>query len=59
MDVLRTDLGAVSYTHLDVYKRQEEYSTTVRIPDGVQAIYITYRGGGNVSLLSFPLKKEK
>ena len=33
----------------------EEYSTAVQIPDGRQAIYLTYRGGGNASLLSFTL----
>lgn len=33
----------------------EEYSAPVRIPDGVQAIYLTYRGDGIVSLLSFTL----
>lgn len=49
-------LGSIRVQYTNVW---EEYSTTVRIPDGVQAIYITYRGGGNVSLLSFTLKKEK
>lgn len=33
----------------------EEYSAPVQIPDGVQAIYLTYRGGGCASLLSFAL----
>lgn len=34
----------------------EEYFTPVDIPDGVQSIYLTYRGGGNAGLLSFELK---
>ena len=33
----------------------EEYAAPVQIPDGKQALYLTYRGGGNVSLLSFTL----
>lgn len=33
----------------------EEYAAPVRIPDGVHAIYLTYRGNGNVSLKSFAL----
>ena len=34
----------------------EEYSVPVHIPDGPQAIYLTYRGEGNASLLSLILK---
>lgn len=34
----------------------EEYAAPVRIPDGIQAIWLTYRGNGNVSLLSFILR---
>ena len=34
----------------------EEYTAPVQIPDGRQAIYLTYRGGGNASLLSFTLE---
>lgn len=34
----------------------EEYVVPVQIPDGKQAIYLTYRGGGNASLLSFTLE---
>ncbi len=34
----------------------EAYSAPVAIPDGIQSIYLTYRGGGNASLLSFELK---
>lgn len=33
----------------------EEYSAPVSIPDGKQAIYLTYRGERNASLLSFTL----
>lgn len=34
----------------------EEYAAPVCIPDGRQAIYLTYRGGGNASLLSLTLR---
>ena len=34
----------------------EEYSAPVAVPDGVQAIYLTYRGGGNLHLRSFWLE---
>lgn len=34
----------------------EEYAASVQIPDGKQAIYLTYRGGGNASLSSFTLE---
>ena len=34
----------------------EEYTVPVGIPDGKQAIYLTYRGGGNASLLSLNLQ---
>lgn len=34
----------------------EEYAAPVQIPDGKQAIYLTYRGGGNASLSSFTLE---
>ena len=33
----------------------EEYAAPVSIPNGKQAIYLTYRGGGNASLLSLTL----
>lgn len=45
-------LGAVKVNYSNVW---EEYSAPVSIPDGIQAIYLTYRGGGNASLLSFTL----
>lgn len=37
----------------------ETYEAQVHIPDGKQAIYLTYRGNGNASLLSFELLCEK
>lgn len=37
----------------------EEYSVSVDIADGLQAIYLTYRGEGIASLLSFTLKTGK
>ena len=45
-------LATVTLEYTNVW---EEYSTPINIPDGVHAIYITYRGGGNVSLRSFEL----
>lgn len=33
----------------------EEYSAPIQIPDGKQAVYLTYRGEKNASLLSFTL----
>ena len=33
----------------------EEYAAPAAIPDGKQAVYLTYRGGGSASLLSFTL----
>ncbi len=36
----------------------EEYSTDVAFPDGKQALFLTYRGGGTASLLSFELITE-
>lgn len=37
----------------------EEHAAEVSIPDGVQALYLTYRGRGGVSLLSFTLMTEE
>ena len=34
----------------------EEYTAPLKLPNGKQAIYLTYRGEGNASLLSFTLK---
>ena len=45
-------LGTATVENANVW---EEYSIPVSIPDGKQAIYITYRGPGNVSLKSFEL----
>ena len=45
-------LAAIKVRYANVW---EEYSTAVQIPDGRQAIYLTYRGGGNASLLSFTM----
>jgi len=33
-----------------------EYSADISIPDGVQALYFAYKGGGNASLASFTLE---
>ena len=37
----------------------EDYAADVVIPDGVQALYLTYRGPGSATLLSFTLVTEK
>ena len=47
-------LGSTKIQYTNVW---EEYRIPVCIPDGKQAIYFTYRGNGNVSLLSFTLKR--
>lgn len=41
--------------HIPFSNIWERQVVPVRIPDGVHAIYLTYRGGGNVSLKSFEL----
>ncbi len=46
-------LASVQLEYTNVW---EEYSTPISIPDGVQALYITYRGDGNASLCSFTLE---
>lgn len=33
----------------------EDYTSEIAIPDGVGALYLTYKGGGNASLLQFTL----
>ena len=33
----------------------EKYTAPVTIPDGIQALYLTYRGNGNAALRSFEL----
>ena len=35
----------------------ETYTADVQIPDGINAIYLTYKGQGNASLKSFVLNK--
>ena len=47
-------LGTVTLQYTNVWER---YEGEACIPDGVNAIYLTYRGGGNVSLKSFELLK--
>ncbi len=48
-------LAAIPVQYTNVW---EEYSVKAQIPDGTQAIYLTYRGGGTASLLSFELLHE-
>ncbi len=45
-------LGTIRTAHSNVW---EEYAAPIAIPDGVHAIYLTYRGDGNASLASFTL----
>lgn len=45
-------LGEIKVCSANIW---EEFSAPMHIPDGKQAIYLTYRGSGNVSLLSFTL----
>lgn len=45
-------LGTIRTAHSNVW---EEYAASISIPDGVHAIYLTYRGDGNASLASFTL----
>ena len=47
-------LGSVTLQYTNVWER---YEAEANIPDGINAIYLTYRGGGNVSLKSFELLK--
>ena len=43
-------LGSVPIPYTNVWEPQD---IVAKIPDGVQSIYLTYTGGGNVSLKSF------
>ncbi|WP_330587770.1 carbohydrate-binding protein [Anaerocolumna sedimenticola] len=45
-------LGTIPIGFSNIWK---EYTADIVIPDGVQAIYITYRGEGSASLKSFTL----
>jgi len=47
-------LGTVTLQYTNVWER---YEGEANIPDGINAIYLTYRGGGTVSLKSFELLK--
>lgn len=46
-------LGTIPVDYTNVWK---EYSADLVIPDGIQALYFTYRGTGGASLASFTLK---
>ncbi len=46
-------LGTIPVHFTNVWK---EYSADIAIPDGVQALYFTFRGQGPASLLSFTLE---
>lgn len=46
-------LGTIPVVFTNVWK---EYAEDIAIPDGVQAIYLTYTGSGSASLASFTLE---
>lgn len=48
-----TALGTISVEFSNVWK---EYCADIAIPDGIQALYITYTGQGSASLASFSLE---
>lgn len=48
-----TPLGTIPVDFTNIWT---EYSADISIPDGVQALYFTYRGGGSASLASFTLE---
>ncbi|MDP4088371.1 MAG: family 43 glycosylhydrolase [Bacillota bacterium] len=48
-----TALGKITVDFTNVWK---EYSADIAIPDGIQALYITYTGHGSASLASFTLE---
>ena len=45
-------IGEIAVGHTNEWK---EYEENIQVPDGVQALYFTYRGNGNMSFLSFEL----
>ncbi len=45
-------LGSISVGYTNIWK---EYTADITIPDGIQALYFTYKGGGSASLASFTL----
>lgn len=49
-------LGKIQVSNTNFW---QEFTTEVRIPDGVSALYLEYKGGGNASLLSFTLSTKK
>jgi hypothetical protein len=46
-------LGSIPVDFTNIWK---EYEADIAIPDGVHALYFTYRGGGNAQLKSFALE---
>lgn len=45
-------LGSIPVSYTNIWK---EYTADITIPDGIQALYFTYKGGGSASLASFTL----
>jgi hypothetical protein len=48
-------IGSIPVVSSNIWKT---HTADIEIPDGVQAIYITYQGGGSASLKSFTLSRE-
>jgi hypothetical protein len=46
-------LGKIDIVSSNIWK---EFSSNIKIPDGIQALYFLYRGTGNVTLGSFTLE---
>ena len=49
-------LGSVQLCYTNIWNR---YEAEAKIPDGVQAIYLAYRGQGTAQLKSFELIREE
>ena len=48
---IKTGMGGpvLGTVKIEIYNVWENYETKVEIPDGVQALYLTYTGGGTTS----------
>lgn len=48
-----TALGEIPVNYTNIWK---DYTANITIPDGIQALYFTYKGGGSASLATFTLE---
>jgi hypothetical protein len=46
-------LGKIEIVSSNIWK---EFSSPVKIPDGIQSLYFIYKGGGNVAFGAFSLE---